>query len=385
MGEELVAAPMMILHGGGGGAEPGGVEHHQDPVAGFPCTRCHGLPTKADPQNANEIMELGLAVLGMTSGGGAVLGQENTTRMRRFQAHYGIHPKGLFEMFSDMKEEAHNNPTGVVHCVHFLMTINWMKCYETEHCMHSRWGLSEQTIREKIRMYIAKINALKQRVVSNWWRSAKRSTVTRVFSSTTIIGFFLLLQIVWGNFDNDDVYIISVDGVHCQIWEPRKDPGAQHYSHKSNSAGKAYEIGIAIRRRNAPGDFCVWIRGPFDASTHDLTIFRGGKKGNNDEWDQDSLYFAIPAGKKAIADSGYVGEADLGGKVAVTRDTDSEELKRFKGRAKARHETFNKHLKDFVVLDVPFRQQNLSHGAVFEAVCIVVQYDLLNGYPLFDV
>jgi hypothetical protein len=217
-----------------------------------------------------------------------------------------------------------------------------------------------------------------------WWRNLL-GCLSPYVSDSIVNGSFFYHKIVWGNFDEDDVYIITVDGVHCRIWEPRKDPGTKHYSHKSNSAGKSYEIGIAIRRRGSPGDFCVWIRGPFEASVHDLTIFRGGKKGKNNIWDQESLYFAIPDGKKAIADSGYIGEADLGGKISVTRDTDSEDLKRFKARAKARHETFNKHLKDFGVLDAPFRHQSLSHGVVFEAVCVVVQYDLMNGYPLFDV
>ena len=45
-----------------------------------------------------------------------------------------------------------------------------------------------------------------------------------------------------------------MDGVHCRTFEVRKDPSTKWYSHKSHSAGLAYELAIAIR-----SDGLVWI------------------------------------------------------------------------------------------------------------------------------
>jgi hypothetical protein len=166
--------------------------------------------------------------------------------------------------------------------------------------------------------------------------------------------------------------------VHCRINEPRSNhPGPEHYSHKFNAAGVSYELGIAIYSSRL-----VWIAGPFPASKHDLTIFRGGRP--EEEKDQNALFFKIPEGKKAIGDSAYAAEAGVGGKMAVSRPEDPPDLARFKARGKARHETFNGRLKSFQILDVPYRHRELPHRFVFEAVCVAVQYDMEEGHPLFD-
>jgi hypothetical protein len=66
----------------------------------------------------------------------------------------------------------------------------------------------------------------------------------------------------------------------------------------------------------------------------------------------------------------------------------------FKKRARARQETFNARLKEFKILDVPFRhihklpfeqEYNLEeYKRVFESVSVIVQYDL-KYRSLFDV
>jgi hypothetical protein len=55
-------------------------------------------------------------------------------------------------------------------------------------------------------------------------------------------------------------------------------------------------------------------------------MFRGGEKGQTDN--QNALLFQIPAGKKAIGDSGYKGEPC---KISVTRALDSKYVKKWKG------------------------------------------------------
>ena len=54
-------------------------------------------------------------------------------------------------------------------------------------------------------------------------------------------------------------------------------------------------------------------------------------------------------------------------------------------RAHARHEAFNGRLKSFKVLAEKFRHGQEKHKSVFEAVCVIVQYDMENGRPLFDI
>lgn len=180
---------------------------------------------------------------------------------------------------------------------------------------------------------------------------------------------------MWGNFDEDEVFLISVDGVHCKIFEPRTDPGSKWYSHKHNSAGVCYELGVAIRSNRL-----VWIRGPFPASFHDVTIFRGGK--NGEVKDPNALQSKIPDGKRAVGDSGYRGEPT---KISVTREEDSKAVKQFKARVKSRHETFNKRIKDFRILSMPFHHGFDQHQMAMEAVCVLVQFDLENGHNLFEV
>ncbi|KAL7524072.1 hypothetical protein ACHAXR_000422 [Thalassiosira sp. AJA248-18] len=79
------------------------------------------------------------------------------------------------------------------------------------------------------------------------------------------------------------------------------------------------------------------MRGPKPAGEiHDRTFFCGGKKGTpKEEWDKRSLYFKLPPGKKAIADSAYKGMPE---KVTVALDGQSKEVKNFINHAKARGE-----------------------------------------------
>jgi len=137
------------------------------------------------------------------------------------------------------------------------------------------------------------------------------------------------------------------------------------YSHKFNGPGLSYELGISIYHSDL-----VWIRGPAPAATHDLTIFRV----------PNGLKSKIPAGKKVIADSSYKDQV-----CSIRNSQDTPEVKKFKRRARARHENFNGRLKNFKVLATKFRHGHEKHKAVFEAVCDIMQYKMENGHPLFDV
>lgn len=115
----------------------------------------------------------------------------------------------------------------------------------------------------------------------------------------------------------------------------------------------------------------VWIRGPFKAGLSDSHVFQ-----------QDGgLGDKIPDGKKIIADNGYQGLE----KVSAPNPYDDAAVKRFKERARARHETVNSRIKNFRCVSETFRHGEEKHQIMFEAVCVIVQYDMENGKPLFDI
>lgn len=82
-----------------------------------------------------------------------------------------------------------------------------------------------------------------------------------------------------------------------------------------------------------------------------------------------------------IADKGYRGEEQI----SFPNNQDSEVLKKFKNRARARHEMVNARFKEFKALDERFRHTLTKHKSVFEAVCTLVQYEIENGRSLFSV
>lgn len=143
-------------------------------------------------------------------------------------------------------------------------------------------------------------------------------------------------------------------------------PSTGWCSHKFHEPGLPYELGIAIYDNRL-----VWINGPFQAAENDLSIMHK----------EDGLLSKIPAGKKVIADRGYRGEPVC----SIRNPRDTAGVKAFKRRARARHESFNGRIKWFNILDTRFRHGIAKHQAVFEAVCVITQYEMENGHPLFDV
>ena len=167
--------------------------------------------------------------------------------------------------------------------------------------------------------------------------------------------------------DDETIFIGTVDGVHFRVEEPRTEPDAIWYSHKFEGPGVGYELALDINENKI-----IWINGPFPAGNTDLQIFRDNGNG---------LKYMIPIGKKMIADRGYCGEPDL----STPNTLDGEDLKLFKRRARARHENLNRRLKEYRILSERFRHDLGKHKMVFEAVCVVVQYDIENERPLFQV
>jgi len=89
----------------------------------------------------------------------------------------------------------------------------------------------------------------------------------------------------------------------------------------------------------------------------------------------------IPQGKKVLGDSALKGSE----KASYFMLGSSTNAKKFKARAQARHETLYKRFKDFGILRQRFRHGFHQHKLVLDAVAVIVQYDMENGHPLFDV
>ena len=133
---------------------------------------------------------------------------------------------------------------------------------------------------------------------------------------------------------------------------------------------------------------CRWVSGPQPASVHDITILRGGKAGKMNEWDRNALYFHIPDGVKLVGDSGYDGQRD---KVTTTMDAHSSTTKALFKRIKSQLESCNGRFKNFKVVRESFRHGQSTDGKLkrhkhsFVACVVLVQYDIENGHPLFEV
>jgi hypothetical protein len=101
-------------------------------------------------------------------------------------------------------------------------------------------------------------------------------------------------------------------------------------------------------KRNIWSGMLVWLRGPFEAGMHDMTIFCGGKEEDKEEnWDRNALYFHIKQGDQIVGDRWYEGKPS---KLLVMRDEHSKEFKKFLARVSSHQETFFKGQKDWKIL-----------------------------------
>ena len=268
------------------------------------------------------------------------------TNLLRFRSAFGCSPEACAAIFHDI-QVAGNVATRIdkPNCYFFLVAMNWLATYNKEAVMAGFFRCDEKTLRNRIKQYVEAVAGLKDEKIK--WKD-----LTHV----------------------DERFVLSVDGVHFRINEPRKVPSANWCSHKHRSAGLGYEVGISIWHNNV-----VWIAGPFQPATHDKTKYQ----------EPDGLQSRIPDGKLVIGDRGYRGEDTEGvreKRSLATRNTrDTAAVKEFKRRVRARHENFNARLKSFAILDSHFRHPRERHKTVFEAVCVICQYDMENGHPLFDV
>jgi len=285
---------------------------------------------------ADDFLFLGLELMGF--------GLRNPPRTKkdvdRFLACFGTTPESASAIFDALQvttnEKAYVKPSDLKFR-YFMMTLNWMKSYQVEHVLAGLFKVHEDTVRKWTWFYTKRIQGLKEEKIR--WDVLN---------------------------DSEDFIPVSDDGVHCRLGEPRKQPSTKWSSTKfGKKAALTYEIAIAIRHNQV-----VLVNGPFPAAAHDMTMFNH----------PDGAGAKLRPGAKAIADRAYNGP-----QIAKRNEFDTPEVKAFKKRVRARHETFNGRIKAFNVLDTRFRHGPRKHKAVFEAICVIVQFDMETGRPLFHV
>ena len=265
-------------------------------------------------------------------------------KLKEYQQEYGSKPKVHAKMFEDMKAQRDNAARGIPedsNPVHLLWAAAWLYQYPKLHKMRRQYGRREETISRWVWFYVMKIHEL----------------------------FDLKIVFCWQeNPDNpEEIFILSVDGVHTLIQEPGGFD-KRYNSHKLGKAAYNYEVGLAIRESKI-----VHVCGPTFQQNDGTVSLR-----------PDGIQSKVPAGKKVIADRMYI-DYNPKGIFSTPNDRDPEPLKKFKARACARQESLNARLKRFLCLKNTFRHERDRHGAVFRAVCVIVQYEMDLGDPLFDV
>jgi len=285
---------------------------------------------------ADEILQHGLKVVGFE-----VRRQTRVRRsrnMERFAAHFAASAEALSKLWFDLQGALDFVPVSR-HLDYFFCSVHVLAKYPTELELEAKFKWCDRTIRDWVwSFWLPRISALKPAKIV--WPETWQTTFT-----------------------------VTVDGVHCPINEPShgewsKNP--EHCSHKFGSSGLNYETAMCIFANRV-----VWINGPFKAGKHtDIKVFRAALKA------------MTPNGKLVIADLGCRGEKLI---IATPNSHDDPEVREFKSRALARHETFNGKIKLFRCLSHRFRHGIEKHKIAFEAACVIGVYMIENGSPLFDV
>jgi len=305
----------------------------QSPTPSIASKMSRNLPAAAYRRDAADLfLKLGLEIAGFRVSNSAKVNN------RRFRSHFSTRPEACAEAWHDMKADDPGFRRDA-HPRHLFWTLLFATQYPTEHQLAGRVGCSENTARFWVWYIAPRLQNLKAK------------------------------KIRWSNCDpNDDtIFFLSVDGVHCPIQEPNYfEVAVKFSSHKyGKKAALTYEVGISIRRKKI-----CWLRGPFPAGKGDDDMYR------------EALKAMVPPGKKVIADRKYSCFPDT---VSAPNRQDHDDVKEFKRRCMARHESLNRLIKGFKCMSTPWRHSRNKHVIFFEACCVMVQYNLDCGDELFDV
>lgn len=156
------------------------------------------------------------------------------TQLRRFWGMFGCDPKVIQHIWYDFKDMLSEIKLKIDH---LFWALFFLKRYPTEGEMTALFNKDASTIRKWVWTIIFGIQELKAHKI--------------VFPTE---GSLL-------------IFLISVDGTDCRIEEPRPF-STKWFSQKFKGPAVKYEVALDL----LTGD-CVWINGPFQGGTNDLTIF----------------------------------------------------------------------------------------------------------------
>lgn len=307
----------------------------------------------------NDVMAMGLEM-----GAGICIEDQKymskNSRAMIFQAHYGSSPLDIADVWYDLQVGEHEGATltekenttkgfRMFMMAHFYL---FTKPKNSE-LLASRFGVCERYCRGKpLWKWVHKIAALKQKKIK--WDK-------KLWSGST------------------EQFVASIDCVDCMYKEPQHplyNIDKKYYSQKFNHAGLKYEIVLSINEEK-----CMSIRGPFKCGMPDMDVFRTETKKV-----LQSIRRASQKNKMIVGDSKYRQgrkQPNEEGLFPPPSITDSEVLKKFKSRVRCRHETFNGRIKNFAFLANRTKVSEENHKAAMEAICVIIQYQMDNGSPIF--
>ena len=144
-----------------------------------------------DILTAADILYVGLTYVNFSKERQA--GVNEKENIERFREHYGVPPAAVVPLFNDLKEKY---PT--IRYKSALMTLYWFKVYGTERQISGVWGYGDlKYIRETTQDYARKIASLKKD------------------------------KIIFGGFDELEICLFGLAGVHFLTQEFRLDPSSK--------------------------------------------------------------------------------------------------------------------------------------------------------------
>lgn len=166
------------------------------------------LDIVSDVITAPDLLSTGLAFVGFDQKRQSkAKAQEQKLNIDRFKAHFGEEPKVFVPLINDLK-----NKYGSINIQDFLMTVNWLKGYDTIHVLAGRWGRSERYIEPKVKAYARMIQSLKALKIRFEFETNEHKH-----------------------------YKATYDTVNFKVNELRLDPSNKWFDHKSHSAGLVRE------------------------------------------------------------------------------------------------------------------------------------------------
>jgi DDE superfamily endonuclease len=280
------------------------------------------------------------------------LWQPKKMSLRKFQALFRLTPAACKVLWNRLSDENEVIPFQVVH---LLYGLHYMATYCTFDNMASRTGKDEKTLRKWtwiVIEFLADQDWVSVRYCYNYYFVVRKTeTLTsQIFSQ----------QIKWENRlidDNGSICKVTVDGTDCRIFEP-KPFSPKWFSHKFNGPALRYEVAVNIQN-----GWIVHVNGPFPAGRYsDLKIAR--------ERLTTLLENSVCEGEMALADGGY--QDGYLYFETPTGDNESED-QRMKAIARARHETINRRLKVWRILNNRYHGNIAKHGHIFMAVANITQ------------